>query len=795
VKIRYEYRFLLLIATLAILVGISGYHIYTRISGFVNDVRVKIQPDEKVLLLQKIKNDLVSAENQAYNFTLTEDEKILDQYKQTQDSIQIKLTELEALSVNSDIYARSTRYMSELVNKKFAIMDTILVIQDNYRVNRAFTKMLDVINEKPTPTSTPVKVEEKKEGVFRKLFSKKKNQEEVAPIENENLNKEKLSRDITLIKQEESFKEISNNEKLLNLKEEDTRTMQTINNLMGYLQHQSQLELERINQKAKKEAKETNYIVAIFVIVAIILLGFVFYVVYDYVKYSRKYNALLIKSKKQSDEMAEAKSRFLATMSHEIRTPMNAILGFSDLLIQSEKDIEQKKRATIIHNSAEFLVRLINDTLELSRLNASKIEFQLESTNIRELINEISELFQNLSKEKNNILEIKIDKNVKENYLLDPYRLKQVLINLIGNSCKFTQDGSIELEVNLSDKNDLVFTVSDSGIGMTQDQQKNIFNEFEQADNNIVKQFGGSGLGLPITKKIIDQLKGSIKVKSELNKGSKFIVTLPLKPSDSPVKKETGKHVTPTVSEILKDKSVLIADDEIFNRKLVTSILQKHQCKIVTVENGLEALNEVNKHNFDIVLMDIHMPEMDGLTFIKSFFKSEKANQATPILALTAFSENIEFYLNLGFSDLLRKPFNENELINKMENLINNKTEINHFDTSIDLISFKEMFSGNKEFYFEMLETFISSTEKGIKELNESIETEDYASVKEVAHRIAPPCTQIRATALYELLKKIENQALKLDDKKEWISIKEDLNAVSDSVLEQVRTELSETNE
>lgn len=793
-KIRYEYRFLILIVFLTLLIGISGYQIYSRIAGFVENVQVKLQPDEKVLLLQKIKNDLISAENDTYNYTLSENEKILDDYKNIQDSVHSKMEKLKYLSKSSKSYSVSIADMDTLIHKKFAIMDTILVIQDNYRVNRAFNKMLDVINDQSSSGATKPTLEPKKEGVFKKLFSREK-KEPVEEIDESTLNKEDLKRDISLIKKEEGIKEISTNEKLLELKREDTRTMQTINNLIGFMQHQSQLEMEKMNSKARKDAKETNYIVAIFVVVAILMLGFVFYVVYDYVKYSRKYNSLLIRSKQESEKLADEKSRFLATMSHEIRTPMNAILGFSDLLVRSELPEEHKNKAQMINSSAEFLMHLINDTLEVSKLDAGKIELQLEPTDLRKLLHEIQLLFENLVKEKGNHFELVISEDVSRVYLIDINRLKQILINLVNNANKFTKHGTVSIAA-LTENEKVVFEITDTGIGMTEDQLNKIFNEYEQADNTIEKEYGGSGLGLPITKRIVDLYGGTISIKSEPGKGSKFTVELPLQAIQIMNEGFIAEPDEEKIAEILQDKKILIADDEAFNRKLIALILNKQKCKMEFVENGWEALEKLTTQDFDLVLMDINMPKMDGITFITEYIESGLSNRNIPVLALTAYNEDVSFYIDYGFSDLLRKPFKEHELVDKLEELLRSKRKTTTTKLhELDLSAFKKMFEGNEQFYKEMLETFITSTQIGIDELTEAIDKQDVEKIKEITHRIAPPCKQINAVPLYQKLKKMENETNRPTTREEWKAMEHKLETISKSIFEQIRKELTLLNE
>jgi signal transduction histidine kinase/DNA-binding response OmpR family regulator len=657
-------------------------------------------------------------------------------------------------------------------------------------VNRAFSKIQTVLEKSGSTTSELIaKPEEKKRNVFKRLFSRKKDSKE-QPTEEE-LNEEyqeEVSKEFNQIREEESLKEISSNEKLLELKKLDAATMNQINELIDYLQIQSEKDLEKINIKAKKEGQRTNFIVALFILFTLVMLGMVIYNVYKYLKHSRSYNKALMKAKKESDELAMAKSSFLATMSHEIRTPMNAILGFSEQLTKSTLPEKEQKQVGIIHDSASYLVKIIDETLEVSKLDANKLQLDNHPFVLREFIETLTEQIQPLVKKGNNVLKINISKELADYYKGDTFRIKQILFNILGNAVKFTSYGIIELNVREHETKagTLVFEIKDNGIGMTEKEQSKIFNEYEQADQLIEKKFGGTGLGLPITKKLVDLFKGSIRVDSEKGVGTVFTIELPLEPSEKPEIQEALKIDTSK----LKGKHILVADDSELNRKLLKNILGKQEVIVSVASDGKEALNAIEKGDFELILMDIHMNEMDGIAFIQHF-REKHSHKNIPVLALTAFGENEQYYLDLGFNGLVRKPFKEHHLLTQILSVLDS---FQSEPQLLNLKAFKRSIGDDKEFYIEMLETFIRSAEEGLDAIRSGMKNEDLTLISESAHRIAPSFSQLGANAEYEILKKFEKISRNKKLSKALVADFEQLEKRTVRIIEMIRTEIKGTN-
>ncbi|KZN64279.1 hypothetical protein N473_15130 [Pseudoalteromonas luteoviolacea CPMOR-1] len=366
----------------------------------------------------------------------------------------------------------------------------------------------------------------------------------------------------------------------------------------------------------------------------------------------RKQNQALIEAKNRAEQASKAKSEFLANMSHEIRTPMNGILGTLQVLEQNSLDKESVHLVSKAVYSAKALLTVINDILDFSKIEAHKLELEVAPFSIIETTESVMSDLKSAAQEKGISLETQIKHDCPPNWLGDSVRVRQILLNLVANAVKFTNSGGITIEVEAQSHSALSITVSDTGIGMNQQTQKSIFNRFEQADSSTTRKYGGTGLGLAITSSLVQLMKGSIEVTSEEEQGTQITVTLPLQQAKRAQVTEQNSH------EILPDLSnikILIAEDNKINQLVIEKMLGKTGANIVLVENGKLAVDAFEKDHYDIVLMDIQMPEMDG---IEAFSLIHKQEPNTPIIALTAnvMPQDIAQYKAMGFADHIGKP-------------------------------------------------------------------------------------------------------------------------------------------
>lgn len=757
---------------IAALAGISVWFIYTQVVAFSNLSQQNNNNNEKLFLVSEITSSLYESENISRRVIQTGDEEDLSSYRAQIDSIRQSVMHLKTIYQDS-LMQRELDSINKLLSRKTDNLEELATLREKDRNTSYYTRVINELRkvdesfgdyDQRFPNLEPY---QRRVLVKYLEYAKKDNAKQLTNQTADSL--------INAVKNVLSELEIANqqfrrtvSEKENDLLGNDVILNQQLRKLLAQIEKEERQQSFSRAEASQQMLEDTSQIMFLAgsVSVAIILL-FLILIVRDVTR-SQRYRTQLEEAKNFAEGLLKSREQFTAAITHDLRSPLSTVIGYTDLMQKTTLDPKQKHYLQQMRKSSDFILHLVNDLLDLSKLEAGKMLIEKLPFNPKKLIEDT--VYNSIpgNSEKNVEIVVETSEDVDTEVLSDPFRIKQIIANLVTNAYKFTEEGEIKVKVllkkEIEDSYTLLFSVKDTGIGISKEKQEDIFEEFSQENSSIEKKYGGTGLGLSITKRLTDLLKGEISLNSSPGEGSEFIVCLPvtrLSKQESVAKKPEEK---PAETPDLKGKKALVVDDEASQRTLTQELVKSLGMQCESAENGEEAFEKLNSGEYDLVLTDIQMPKMDGFGLISKIRKSPKF-ATLPVIALSGRTNvNAEDYSKAGFTKSLIKPYKPAELLQKISEIFKlqlkqeQKQELNRKKNSANY-DLEEIFlfsGGDQEAMQVIIKAFLESSKNNLQDMESAMEENDREEMGRIAHKMLPMLKQMKATHLVPELEKLE---------------------------------------
>ncbi|UBZ07835.1 response regulator [Salegentibacter mishustinae] len=759
----------LLIAALA---AVSVWLVWNQVVAFSRVSENNNNNNEQLFMLSDITTSLYETENLSRQLIQTGNETDLEKYQNQIDSIQLDIQRLKTGYADSSMKSELDS-IKELLSEKSTNLQELYELREQQRNQNYYSQVLNEL-KKIDPSFEDYNYRQRFSNLEphqRRLlirwleYSREDNAEKltnrtadsiIGSVRNVLSELEIANRRFqnTVDKKEQEFLE---NDMIIN---------QQLRRLLGKIEleeREASIQRAKVSQNMIEESSQI-FLIAGIVSFLIILLSLIF-IIKDITK-SQQYRRELEEAKDFAETLLKRREQFMAAITHDLRSPLNTLIGYTDLIEKSSLNTKQSHYMDQVKKSSNFILHLVNDLLDLSKLEAGKMTVEKLPFNPAKLIKDTVYNALPATRNENVAIVFEASKDADTQVLSDPFRIKQIIANLITNACKFTKEGEIKVNIYLKkeieDSYCLIISVKDTGIGISEEKQEEIFEEFSQENTKIEKAYGGTGLGLTITKSLTELLKGELKLKSKQGEGSEFTVFLPVRKLTTEAAKVPEVEATPELPD-LSGKTALIVDDEPSQLSLTGELLKSMGMQCDSALNGSDALKKLENREYSLVLTDIQMPEMDGFDLIKNIRKKYKIGEL-PVIALSGRTDvDAETYKLAGFNKSLLKPYKPGKLqqsiaaIFKLElkEKVNNNlqhSKNNHYDLQ-DIYDFS---AGDQEAVQTILEAFIESSRSQIELIAIARKNNDEKEVSRLAHKMVPMLKQINAKHLARQLERLE---------------------------------------
>ncbi|WP_430613617.1 ATP-binding response regulator [Flavobacterium sp. JP2137] len=755
----------------------SGAYIFRQMKLITLPEQSVIEESNKIFMISSAINNLYSSEASSRSAILTGKASEIKKYHRQLDSVNHQI-ELIKLDVETPELIFKLDTIQQLLQKKKKSFDEIVLFRQKMNTSENYDFAINQIHqakEQIEKDSKPIihSTEKQKRSLWGRMVKAwKAESDTIKTTINQPGLTDSLAQAVERIFEQAAKKETIVQQELLKkehlLLQENKNLTDQLRYILESVEHNIlTASYEKISESRTIIGNATTNIawIGTSALITVVLLG---WIILNDLNQTQRYRNELEKLNAEKEVLLRSKTMLLATVTHDIQTPLGGVLGFTELLNKTPLTDKQQAYIKNIQYSSQYIVNLVNDLIDFSKLENNKIRTEQKTFNFKELIASTCLPLKQNALNKNIALEWTVDESLDQNYVSDPYRIKQALTNLITNAIKFTQEGTVSIAVT-RDFDWVEIGVTDSGIGIAPDQIDDIFKEFKQAHKGIEKKFGGTGLGLNISQRIAELLYGSITVTSELDKGSTFTLRLPLVASDKNIS-ELEEESPTTDIHVLKDKRLLIIDDDTLQLQLMKEVFEPLVKGVTLLNDASLIIKTLEQDSYDLILTDIQMPKVDGFELI-TLLQNHPDFASIPTIALSGKRDlSAEDFIELGFTNSHPKPIQIDILLRMILAIWNEgqaETPLpkaphypNDIQEGYSLKGLRPFLQDDQAAMRNILQIFVDSTQDNITDLYQAAAAKDENALSDTAHKMLPMFRQLEISRVIPLLEPIEDYQL-----------------------------------